>query len=220
MHLEGCSCVVVGWLTPGGGDFLLLRHRALLPRPLKPLRGVKAAEGINSLLPICSFRQQQKTLAKHYDCNCQAWRVETMRKLNWEHFKTRQSLKWQPIKQEWVPLPLWPQWWFDKQIFFFFLMSDGDLTCKEWNGKTLIRAELCASHSLSAMGGIQQGFRRMRRKEDSCLLVQVSCPLGHLNFLSFSSPLPFRLSLHVFPIVPCKLPQAIYEMLVDVRTGI
>lgn len=101
-------------------------------------------------------------------------------------------------------------------IFFFFL-SGADLTCKEWNDKI---SELSASHSLNAMGGTQQGFRRMRRKEDSCLLVQVSCPLGHLHFLSFSSSLPFRLSLHVFSFVLRKLPQEIFKMLVDVRTGI
>lgn len=100
-------------------------------------------------------------------------------------------------------------------IFFFFFLSVADLTCKEWNDKI---SELSASHSLNAMGGTQQGFRRMRRKEDSCLLVQVSCPLGH--FLSFSSSLPFGLSLHVFSFVSCKLPQEIFKMLVDVRTGI
>lgn len=43
-------------------DFLSLQSRTLLPRLLKLLRDGRVAEGISSLLPICSFSQQLKSL--------------------------------------------------------------------------------------------------------------------------------------------------------------
>lgn len=71
-HMHVCACIwilaaVLYGLTNmhlwanSRGNFLLLRHRPLLPRPLKPLRGGRVAEGTNSLLPICSFSQQLKS---------------------------------------------------------------------------------------------------------------------------------------------------------------
>lgn len=70
MHVRACMRMVAAvlysltnmhlWVN-SQGDFLLLQHRPLLPRPLKPLRGGWVAEGINSLLPICSFSQQLKS---------------------------------------------------------------------------------------------------------------------------------------------------------------
>lgn len=66
-HMHVCACIWMAaaalyGLTNSRGHFFLLQHRTLLPRPLKPLRGVRVAEGINSLLSICSFSQQQKSL--------------------------------------------------------------------------------------------------------------------------------------------------------------
>ena len=72
-HMHVCACI---WILTAvlyrlknlhlwansRRDFFLLRHRPLLPRPLKPLRGGRVAEGTNSLLPICSFSQQLKSL--------------------------------------------------------------------------------------------------------------------------------------------------------------